>query len=426
MLGLVLQAVPRGEQSALPFGQATPVLRAAAQLASICLLWRRAATEASSQAWNQNGLMGPNLHVQPQHMSNLLGQLVAGCQRLCLCAHGLNAPQLAAFMERARPQNLIASMFGSCSDVSISQNLARCSALLRLSCCCGLPTSFPPNLQHLTLDVGLYDCEDVSSRLQTLTTLRSLAVLELEFHCEEPSDEQSLPQHFPSMPQLRLVIFSIDYLPGSRAPSLSALQEAAAQGITPALHIQLQDSRSGQYSASDRERLWAALAELPTLGSLHLWYDLDDYEQAPVSTREEQLLASICCKELVLQTGFSLPYTRLLLDTIHCDSVTCSHFCRSGEGATLQWSWLTAKPGVHVLELQAEASVTVCGCSGALPSFAETWALMREAPADGFVSGVPASKFVPGPRGCWVWRNSAATDAYLLSVLPGLYVTGFY
>ena len=74
---------------------------------------------------------------------------------------------------------------------------------------------------------------------------------------------------------------------------------------------------------------------------------------------------------------------------------------------------------MYVIELDTRTSLTVEDCAGGLPDFEQPWALVQH-PDKGSIIGVPASLFRPGPRGCLVWRNKAATDAYLVAAFDQL------
>ena len=189
------------------------------------------------------------------------------------------------------------------------------------------------------------------------------------------------------------------------------------------LHGELLDSQESdeELAAGGREVMWAALAQLPTLGSLQLL--ADGWYEFPVPFQEEQLLGNVHCRELVLHS--SGPWLRiscsgaLLLRTVCCSAVHCCQYYSAADNA-LPWPLFTAKPGVYVLDLGAECSLAVTDCAGSLPGFAQPWALVHWRPHRASISGVPASLFRPGPRGCLVRRNSAATDAYLMAALKQL------
>ena len=67
--------------------------------------------------------------------------------------------------------------------------------------------------------------------------------------------------------------------------------------------------------------------------------------------------------------------------------------------------------------------MAVSDCPGVLPRDDEPWALVIQTNAEQVaVGGLPASQLRPGPRGCLVWRNTAATDAYLLAAFDKLWM----
>ena len=143
----------------------------------------------------------------------------------------------------------------------------------------------------------------VTSLLQTLAGLPHLAELELGLS----KSAVGLPPSFPCMTSLRRLSVSITYSDSSR--HLPALIEAAAQGITIALHVYLECGfdASEEEIASYRAALWATLAELSRVDSLQLQSQDCYCRDWATTSREEQLLANVRCKELVLHNGFWQP-----------------------------------------------------------------------------------------------------------------------
>ena len=313
-----LQTNP-AQGSAEPFGKATSRLRTAVQLATVCSAWREASAHAC-QAWAQSSLsLSPRDEHLPQCLSPLLGRLVSGCRSMWLDAGLLTAPNVAPFLELAKPQHLAASSWIKENDAAVGAVLATCPYLLDLSCHNGLvPTAFPPRLRSLMVDLNNTDAPTVETLLQRVAALGSLSELRLLF----TQSDSCVPEHLPAMPFLRELTLSISHGP-DETPCLLGLQDAAAQGITIGLDVHLFDceEEDGEMPAEARERLWAALAKLPTLSSLCLLDELENVVEVPASAREQGLLTFVHCRELVLHCGLWPPCTSLLLHTLRCDIV---------------------------------------------------------------------------------------------------------
>ena len=87
----------------------------------------------------------------------------------------------------------------------------------------------------------------------------------------------------------------------------------------------------------------------------------------------------------------------------------------------MPWSWLSANPGVYVLDMQDGAdSVAVKSCAGTLPGFSQPWALVQAHAEQGNITGISDSFFGPGPQGCLVWRNTADSDTFLVAAFDKL------
>ena len=369
------------------------------------------------QAWAQTSLTLHPMSQAAPFLSSLLAQLISGCQTLSLGERLLASPSLLAFLELAQPQHLEASVEEDTKSAAVAAVLATCTSLLRLSCRDGLvPLVYAPRLRALSVDLRGADDLEVNRLLHSLETLPSLAELELNF--ERP--RACVPSWFPCLPSLRAVSFKVMHGLPSKQEDFAAIQEAAEQGIITTLHVHLWEwyEEGDETTAECRELLWAGLAGLANLDTLYLHYEGGNAVQVPVSDRECELLSAVRCREVVLPSGFWLPGTEVLLLAAQCETALCRHLAIGrGLAAPLAWSWLTAKPGLYVLDMSArmgtEDSLTVLDCAGTLPDFTQPWALVRTNPQHSCLRGVPASVFRPGPRGFLVWRNSAASDGYL-------------
>ena len=380
----------------------------------------------ATQAWAQTSLnLQPSYHLQAQFLSPLLGQLVSGCRSMWLEPPLLAAPNLVGFLDLARPQRVLVS--GTHADgAATGSSLTGCTSLQRLSCCNGIvPQGLPPSLRELTVDFDGYNSHLATALLHSLQGLASLALLSLSFL----DPHARLPKHFPRLASLRKLSFDIVDEHAERAGSLSALNEAAAgQDICIVLKVHFLESTleeeydllawDAEMPVQDRESVWAALAQLPLLDELHL-VDVESSYTQPPSSREQELLGLVSCKQLVLHPGFWLPSTPRLLHRVQCDTLLCHHRASSPSQRTIPWAWLSARPGWYILD-PAQADLVVIGCAGVLPDFAQPWGLViRSAGADR-VHGVALGLFKPGPQGCLVWGNSVASDAGLLAALAKL------
>ena len=167
-------------------------------------------------------------------------------------------------------------------------------------------------------------------------------------------------------------------------------------------------------SASDRKRLWAALAEVPSLGWLCLHMRIRSVMQDRAEVAECELLRSVRCKELVLNSGMLwLPFAEQLLHEVDCETVLCRSCCQQHTTRVLRWSCLAAKPGMLVLEFEPGARLAINDCPGSLPVLSAPWALVLVRSQQSTVNGLPLPLFKPGKKDHLVWRSSDMTDARL-------------
>ena len=392
-------------------GPATATLAVTMRLAIVCKLWRRAAGQAQV-------LQSPKCHVwlpgtlEPRFLSPLLAQLITGQRSLSLCCPLLAARQMPAFLEVARPDELVVS--GTLGDsTAVGATLASCASLLRLACCGELvPSAVPPNLQALSLDVHYKASAQASLLVQSLAALPRLAELRLDYTaCED------VPQQLPHLPALRYFTVTFSVCPAEQLQgSLRALQVAAAQGVSVSLEVHFIEVSRNRMQALDRELLWAMVAGVPLLTRLQL--SAQDFEQVQteVSAKERQLLQAVRCKELVLigdDLGMDLTFAGQLWLTVSATTVLWRHQHFHRDCSTLHWSCLAARPGVAVFSAQGKAGLLITGYPGSLPAFAAPWALVLQDPSKATLTGVPLGLATPGPGGCLAWRNSAATDAVI-------------
>ena len=356
------------------FGPATAALARAIQLASVSTLCRCAAVLAVSALPEHK--MRPSRNLEPVYLSALLAQLVAGRQSLRLACPLLTSPRVPSFLERARPSELVACGPAHFAHEPVQENaavgqvLVRCTSVLRLECDHGLlPSALPPKLQALSLSLQLLGASaDASSLLQALPALPDLAELKLEYtSCEH------VPEHLPHLTALRQLSVTIMPSPGQLPCSLRALREVAERGasVSLAVHMLCEDDIDIRWlQASDQERLWAAVAQVPSLSQLHI-SDASYGAQTEVEDRERQLLQSVTCHELLLQGGvwdLDLVFAGQLLL-----SVCAQTFLWRCESSRMQlavpWAWLTAQPGVVIFDMSEGARLTISGSPGCLPIF---------------------------------------------------------
>ena len=201
----------------------------------------------------------------------------------------------------------------------------------------------------------------------------------------------------------------------NRRFKLAALETLLAGSTSVELHLW---ECAGLHPRACRS-LWRALAPLPPLTLLR--FDDVPSGSAIFSVSDEQLLASVSCKELALSfvppnPGFVKPAH--LLPALRCESFYCmlgKHvFCSDMSRPFIRWSWelLTSRTGGGVFVLEWEGEVSITGCPGTLPQFAQGWALVLACPFSG-VLGLPLDHFTQGPRDLRVWQNRAVSDATL-------------
>ena len=396
-----------------PFGQLSPLLATAIRLATVCSLWRTAVVDACRSLPSFD--VRPHRNLNSLYLTSLLAELVSGGRRIILDSSSLvTAPSLPAFLQIAQPAELQAS---GIEDGSLSEAIGRCTSLVELQCSYFCPTSIPASLRVLSLEADYRG--GVNALLRSLQGHSKLAELTLSCSmCDE------LPEHLPHLPSLRELSVNISVYPGETPCNLQILHDAAAQGIGLRLDVYLSDHDWCWDEAWSMQGFWSGLAGLPTLSQLHLSHDFTYGTEELWLPAELDLVSSVTCRELYLQTGLWAPITGELQQRITCNAVF-SHHRAYLESITLLWSWLTSNPGVHVLAAGCGHSVTVSGCSATLPEFVQPWALvLHDAATASSVNGLPLSDFEPGLHGSLVWRNSAANDAYIEAAYSRLWWVG--
>ena len=427
VLGHVLQQAGTGDYDQ-PFGPASAVLARALQLASVCTLWREAAVHAARSLPELDLYTHRNL--QPQYLSPLLAALVAG-RRSMRMDSSLFDWHLARFLELTgiveltlcgwwTPYEDEAGWLGSWTTLRRLSVLNYSPGLVWDGI---MPSAFPNGLQSLTMSFGGSPVHhEAGELLERLQGLPALAELHLAF-----LKSQDLPEHIPHLPLLRRLTVSFQLGPDTQSVSLPALQRAM-QGVSLVLEVRITSSDSDQGyicpRSAERARVWAALAQVPSLQELHLYAHASYGVHEPASPVETGLLGRVCCKELVLHGDTLLaPFAAHLLSTVACETVLARQRFDTAAALPLEWSCLTAKLGVFVIELRKSATLAISGCQGTMPVFEKAWALVLvSTQQDNSISGVPKHLFQPGPWGCLVWRNSSVTDACLIGAFTKLRV----
>ena len=403
----LLAAAPQG-QSSDPFREATPTVRLAVHLASVCQSWRAAAAQACSQAL-------PSLELQPRNLSKLVADFVCPCCSVQLDSPQLAAPQTATILQVATPGALVRSKRNIAGEFSVGLGPFRASCVSLHACVYTtgalVSVRFLPTVRALSMCVGA--SVDDEAVLRSVHRLEHLAQLTVRL---QKASHLSLIQPRPGSALQHLTVH-LDYCTKSWLGDLTALQAAAAAGLTVALYVTLGEQAScwRRLDGEDREQLWDALVRLPSLNQLCL----QDHSRrrARAHSAEVKLLRRVQCRELLLPGGLGEVYAEHLVCNLSSQAV----LCRCNQlSVQLPWSWLTARPGVFVLVCDAASPTTVDKCTNTLPAFTELWALVLECFVQGGVYGLPASLFSPGPGGCQVRRNDAATDAYLVTAFVKL------
>ena len=286
-----------------PFHEASAALRQALRLAAMCRTWRRAAAQA---AQSLDLTLHPRHNMPPKHLSPLLAELVAGCQAIRRGDPLLVAPNLLLFLEKARPATLHV-LAPSSASAMVGSVPAGCTSLRAMTCISGLVLDvWSPNLERLGL--GLRGCVGLgnTSLPSDLRGLQHLAKLELR-DCVWLLGEANCFAELAALHELTVHLQSIPlaYSDNESVP-LAALAAAAARGVQVTLHICFQwhlqrfSRRTVQDLITSRQRLWSALALCPQLWQLQLDIQYHAGGSMAISPAEQQLLAAIVCRELVL------------------------------------------------------------------------------------------------------------------------------
>ena len=366
-------------------------------LATVCREWRHAAALAV-QALELR--LQPSSDALPVTLSPLLGELVEGCLSMSLWDDLLVAHTLPSFLERARPAVLTALPRKSAS-AAVGAVLAGCTSLRALDMNGGVLRLWAPNLTSLRLSTSSCTANKEASNLlhslQALTCLETLHLRNVRVGAVL-LDEADL---FQPLAALRELHVELPDIPRAKAFGLSSLSAAAQRGVQVLLRVRMcQDSNH-----TTLDRFWTALSHCHALSHLRILLLRTFESKQAMPAVEQQLLAALCCTQLVLNIRTGTQPGPLQLLSVRCAHLVCSICAREGADEVLDWSCLAAQPGIYML-----SHITVTGCTGSLPGFAESWAVVSQDPA---ASGLPVQKFSSGPRGRLVWRNGATSDAAL-------------
>ena len=349
----------------------------------------------------------PLSFLPPLYLSPLLAEMAHGRHAISLGCPLLTTPETYNFVEQAEFESVVAHGPHSAS-AAVGSLLAGCDGLHALSCEGGLvPTQFPVDLEFLRIWLGNKRADQLCPVLQCVLDLPVLYELQLLLETRVLFPAQVLD--FGALRRLTLCIYVAH---DTVLENFAALRPAAAAGVSVRVEISLQMG-----SSRLRQRLWAALAQLPPLQQLRLKLVFGGWGEAP-SPEELQPSASLRCAELVLSYVLESPFADLVLRLVTCTQLCSqSYFC--GKPSTLTWSQLSSRAGVYALQISTIDELLVTGCDGSLPLFAEPWACVIQQP-QGLVTGLPIEAFQPGPAGCLVWRNAAASDQAVLAALSTL------
>ena len=386
----------------------------------VCRQWRQAAAEAVQA-------LELTLQVKPSTaagvLSPVLAELVNG--RCCLnLEHPLLAdPSVLRFLDQARVPALSLGAHQAAS-AEVRAILEQCEYVRTLSCRTGPLPSWPPGLDTLT--VQLRDGATPSKARQLLCSLSGqprLACLHLHWF-GGGAVVLGEPASFQGFPALRELHLDLDTVPNSACFSLSALAGHAARGVSVYLSIVL------FWAQKARQTVWAALAQCPQLHALHLRIQCLPSDEAP-SFQEQQLLASVACRQLVLRFDFGVALVsgrrpivwsdRLLaLCRISSNQLLCEVRFGLHDKVPISWPVLVAQPGIFVLS--GGKNLYILGCSGP-PDFAQSWALLLREQTS--VEGVPMHDLERGPGGHPTWRNSHITASRLDEAYKQLHLDVF-
>ena len=439
----------------VPCGRSAAVLARAVQLSSVCKLWRQAALLAAGTLPQLDlHCSGTSTIADAQWLTPLLADLLTG-RRLHLCGPLHDAPNVpgkvcqlcgvpavdrawpqhadvlcpAAFLQRAKPTALTTGRTPPASaEFWDTLEALACSSLRHFGfgdadedgtwagC------AFPARLRSLGAYLsGAGAAWNAAEMLQSAQDLACLERLSLAV-CDTFEMKITAPQL--RLSHLKELKLDLEFKNGADCWDLSALH-AARQGVRVAVTITV-DPGGANFTSKRTQILWRSLAQVPLLDELHL----KDYLciSDSVSAAEQQLLASVRCKHLVVHnTPGWMPYAEALMQSACCSSVTCQYVC-TGQRTKLDWDWLAAA-GIHVIDGRAtlfpyswdSRSLAVYDCDNIMPDHAQPWAIVLQLPGHFSVQGMPLSRFLPGPQGHLVWRNRYVSDSDLEVALARLH-----
>ena len=373
------------------------------------ILWREAAARALAVPELPATTLYLETGLPPAYLSPLVSHLVAGCARITVELPLLAVPGVVGFLDTARPKELRVdrarlSMHLDASD-EVASALQQCASLRALDVNNVLLTTFPTGLRVLHLRWGIAAPTKpwlpVSRLRRGLERLPDLVELTLELSVAHALVSGCFPS-LPALRQLTVWVTCGALQTPQHLPSI--LAAAASLGVSLGIGASL--------SPAGWQALHKMLQSGPPLSLVHV-ITLGRY-RVDVRLLHPGLVS---CRELVVQ-DLDCRDAEALLQQFACETVLCQiEVSRLSASLAVQWSAVSVRPDVYVLDVSAELLVT--GCDGSLPSMPQGWALVVRLFPPGSVSGLPWDELRPGPRGCLVWRNSLS-DAQLLEALDKL------
>ena len=319
------------------------------------------------------------------------------------------APSLARFLALARPGILhttVSTYTPHYDAATAGELLAQCTEVRAMRCSGETFPSWPPDLESLTVNGS--DQSNVPAFLCSLQNLSSLTSLRLRHCYSGVAAALREASCFDGLHALRDLSVHFQILP---PPPLcfDGLAAASRRGVHVTVFLGL------LWRDTDRQQLWAALAQCPRLHSLQLDIILRNEDEQP-SASEQQLLASISCRQLVMDVGIyaggcnSDLQLRALL-SVRAEELWCRLDVGLRAGVPVSWAVLAVRDGLFIVSGGRDSPLKVVGYTGDLPVFSQGWALLLEQGSR--ILGVPMHVFEPGPRASLVWRGQATADSTL-------------
>ena len=357
MLALLFaRLLPETDASGRPLGPASATLARATQLASVCKLWRQAAVLAMEAHGELR--LEPKPDTEPCLLTTLVADLAHVCH-LYLYSGFLAASPVPAFLERAQLAGLETS--GPPPEgAAFSKALAACTPLKRLTyedetalSVTWSSIQLPPSLCSLDAYIcgigGDYEAANVLGSVQHLPCLTQLNL------SVSGSFTMTIAAPGLQLDQLKQLNVRLEFradISGAEHWDLSALRLAAVQGVQVALTISVDSSVSADATAEQRQQRWGGLSKLSLLEQLQLVGELHFiWKTSAMSDAEEQMLAAVRCKHLILHDRPCwMPHAEVLLESKSYHSLISQYTCDrwlqqsfAGSGLPLQVSmWLSA------------------------------------------------------------------------------------